>query len=405
MLQKIELETALNILKEKVMDIEIEEVALMDAQNRVLAKDIFSTINHPPFDRSPLDGFALIAEDTKGTSVNKPIELKIIEEVCAGSYPEKELSRGTVTRIMTGAPIPRNADCVIRQEETLIDGQAVKVLKELKKWDNYCFKGEDFQKDQLILERERMLKSPELGVLACLGVSKVTVYKKPKIAILSTGDELVGVEEELSYGKIYNSNLYAIASRIKELGGEPAILGVAGDDIDTMCERIKQEIEGVDLFITTGGVSVGKKDIVKDVMDRCEANILFWRVNIKPGSPILCSELKNKLVISLSGNPSAAMISFELLVRPVINKISHRTDLTLVRDKAVLEDDFSKKSPVRRFLRGKMTNTSEGKRVMLTKNMQTSSKMNCILNSNCLIDVSKDSSTLKRGESVEIIMI
>ncbi|WP_432666289.1 molybdopterin molybdotransferase MoeA [Wukongibacter baidiensis] len=405
MLQKIELETALNILDEKIIDIETEEVSLMDAQNRVLAKDIFSPINHPPFDRSPLDGFALIAEDTKGASGDTQIELEIIEEVYAGSYPQKKLSRGTVTRIMTGAPIPRNADCVIRQEETLVDGQTVKILKELKKWDNYCFKGEDFQKGQLILERERMLKSPEIGVLACLGVSKVSVYKKPKIAILSTGDELVGVEDELSDGKIYNSNLYAIASRIKELGGEPIILGVAGDDIEIMCERIKQEIDGVDLFITTGGVSVGKKDIVKDVMYRCGANILFWRVNIKPGSPVLCSELQGKLVISLSGNPSAAMISFELLARPIINNISHRTDLTLVRDKAVLEEDFSKKSPVRRFLRGKMTNTSKGKSVILTKNMQTSSKMNCILNSNCLIDVPKDSPSLESGQIVEIVMI
>lgn len=405
MLKRIELEEALGILGRSVYDIGTEIVGLIDAHNRVLAEDIFSPINHPPFDRSPLDGFALIAEDTKEASRDKPVELEVLEEVHAGEYPTRELFRGNATRIMTGAPIPLNADCIIRQEETLLDKGKVRVLKEMKKWDNYCFKGEDFQKDKLILEKETVLKSAEIGVLACLGVNEVTVYKKPRIGILSTGDELIDVKDELTLGKIYNSNLYAIASRITELGGEPIILGNASDNLERMSRKIKLGIQGVDLLITTGGVSVGKKDIVKDVMDKLGANLLFWRVKIKPGSPVLSSELDNKLVISLSGNPSAAMISFELLVRPLLRQIFHRNELKLIRQSAVLAQGFPKKSNIRRFLRGKVIDTPEGKIVKPTKGMQTSSIMNCILNSNCLIDIPTGSPPLKKGETVEIIII
>ncbi len=405
MLKKIELEEAVGILCRKVHDIGTEIVGLIDAHKRVLAKDILSPINHPPFDRSPLDGFALIAEDTKEASRDKPVELEVIEEVHAGEYPTRELSRGRATRIMTGAPIPINADCIIRQEETLLEKRKVRVLKELKKWDNYCFKGEDFQKDQLILENGTVLKSAEIGVLACLGINEVAVYKKPRVGILSTGDELVDVKNELTDGKIYNSNLYAIATRITELVGEPIILGNVCDDPETMSKKIRLGVQEADLLITTGGVSVGKKDIVKDVMSKLEANLLFWRVKIKPGSPVLASELDNKLVISLSGNPSAAMISLELLVRPLLNQMSHKKELKLIRENAVLVEDFSKKSNIRRFLRGKVTDTPAGKIVKPTKSMQTSSIMNCILNSNCLIDIPTGSPPLKEGERVEIIII
>lgn len=403
MKQMVSLEMANEILNEKVHSIEEEYVNLMDAHKRILSKDILSAINQPPFDRSPLDGYALKSEDSKGASKEKPVVLEIVEEVCAGSYPTKELKNSMATRIMTGAPIPKGADCVIRQEDTCEKDVKVHIYKELNKFQNYCFEGEDLKKGQTVIKKDSEINFGEVGVMASLGIKEVLVYKKPKVAILSTGDELIDIGEKLIPGKIYNSNIYTLAARLKELNTEPIILGISGDDIEKTAKKIKNIIDEVDLVITTGGVSVGKKDIIKDVMKKINADILFWKVDLKPGTPVLCSYLKNKLIISLSGNPAASSITFELLVRPILDKMVNKKDSKLTRISALFDDFYLKKSGKRRFLRGELSYSQNGPVVKLTSSKQSSGVLSSTLKCNCLIDVPKGSTGLEKGDKVEII--
>jgi molybdopterin molybdotransferase len=344
MLEMIGLEKANEILDSNTTRIGSEKVNLQGALERVLSEDIFATINQPPFSRSPLDGYALKSEDTKGADKDKPIALKIVEEIYAGVSPGKKVDKGTAIRIMTGAPIPEGADCVIRQEDTIRTGDKVGIFKQLSQWQNYCFEGEDIKTGELILEKGRLLKSGEIGVLASLGINEIPVYIRPRIGVLSTGDELVDVGDSLSEGQIYNSNLYSISNRIKELGAEPVILGIVEDNENGLADSIREGIKDVDMLITTGGVSVGEKDLLQDVVKNLGAEMLFWRIDLKPGSPALCSTLNGKLIISLSGNPSGATITFELLVRPLLAKLSNREDIKLRWVKAVFVDDFGKKA-------------------------------------------------------------
>ncbi len=405
MLEFIELEKAKDILKEKTPCLKTEDIHLIDCHERVLAKDIFSEINQPPFNRSPLDGYAFRAEDSELASKDNGIKLKVIHELYAGSYTDMEVTQGTAVRIMTGAPIPKGANCVIRQEDIVSKDGFVEIFNKLSPWQNVCFQGEDVKKDQLVLKKGTILKHNEIGILASIGCKNVSVYTKPKIGILSTGDELLSIEDQLSPGKIYNSTLYCLCARLKELHCEPIDMGIAGDDTSNLAKKIKDALDKSDILITTGGVSVGKKDLIKDVMRDLGADLLFWKVAIKPGSPIFCSSLNNKLVISLSGNPAAAITTFELLVHPLLSQITQRQDLELHTINALLQQDFNKKSVIRRFLRGHLSYNENVPLVDLTQITQGNGILSSNLNSNCLIDIPANSLPLNKGETVKVILI
>ncbi len=405
MLKMIELEQAEAILKEKAPCLSIEKINLVESHERVLAEDICSKIDQPPFNRSPLDGYAFKAEDSNFADKDNPIRLKVLHELYAGSYTDKEVLKGTAIRIMTGAPIPKGANCVIRQEETTAQGEFIEIFNKLSPWENICFQGEDIKKGKLVLKKGTVLKYAEIGVLASIGVKDVSVYRKPRIGVLSTGDELISLGENLAPGKIYNSNLYCLCARLKELYCEPIVIGIAGDNTCTMHEKIKQALDKSDILITTGGVSVGKKDLVKDVMRDLGADLLFWKVAIKPGSPVFCSYLDSKLVISLSGNPAAAITTFELLVRPMLVEIMGRKELKFKKTNAVLQEDFNKKSGTRRFVRAEIFYNENSPIVNLTKTSQGNGILSSTLNSNCLIDIPANSPCLSKGQIVNVILI
>ncbi|AWI06420.1 gephyrin-like molybdotransferase Glp [Clostridium drakei] len=405
MLEFIDLEEAKAILKTNTPSLPKEEVSLIDCHQRVLAEDIFSEINQPPFNRSPLDGYAFRAEDSILANKDNGVRLKVIEEIYAGFCANKEVTEGTAIRLMTGAPIPKGANCVIKQEDTVFKDGFVEIFSKFSPWQNICFQGEDIKKGQPILEKDTVLNSNEIGVLASIGCKNVSVYPKPKVGILSTGDELVSIEEQLSPGKIYNSSLYCLCSRLKELHCNPIDMGIAGDDIDTLTERIKCGLSKSDILITTGGVSVGKKDLIKDVMKNLGADLLFWKVAIKPGSPIFCSCLNNKLIISLSGNPAAAITTFEILVHPILAEITGRRNFALHKVNALLKQDFNKKSKVRRFIRGTLSYSGDTAIVDITKSNQGNGILSSSLNSNCLIDIPPNSSPLSKGQVVQVVLI
>jgi molybdopterin molybdotransferase len=398
----IELEKAVELIVESVKETQAtEEIELIDAGRRIIAEDIYAPMNNPPFDRSPLDGYALIAQDTKGASRENIKKLVVVDCIFAGGYSERELQRGEAIRIMTGAKIPKGANCVIRQENTDYGEDEVEIYEELREYDNYCFSGEDIKKQDLLIEKGQQLTYVHQGILSSMGVSKVKVKVTPKIGLIVTGDEIGIPGQKLMKGKIYDSNLHLIYSRLKELVIRPVIAEIIEDSPEKVGKRINEVINDMDLIITTGGVSVGQKDILHNVIQLIEANRIFWKVNLKPGTPAMYSLYKNKPVLSLSGNPFAALTTFELLGRPLLAKLCGNKNLKPVHVNGIMEDEFNKPSSKRRFIRAYFNN---GK-VKFLENKHSSGMLASMVGCNCLIDVKKGTKKLSKGDKVDIIIL
>lgn len=326
---------------------ETEEVELNKAGGRILAQDMVAEFNNPPFDRSPVDGYACKAEDLAGASSEHPVKLKVMEEIDAGQYSERVVESGQAVRIMTGAAIPKGCDCCIFQEDTDYGEETVEIYREVKQWDNYCFAGEDFKKGTTLLKKGTHIGYVEAAVLAGMGAAKVPVYRRPKVVLLTTGDEVVEPGNPLPAGKIYNSNMTMLSARMMELGIEPFYMEAVKDNPQVMAEKIKEIAEQADMIITTGGVSVGKKDIMHESIRLIDAERIFWRVNMKPGMPTLFSVYENASggkvpVISLSGNPFGVAVTIELLIRPALEKMMQNPAIGLKEVTGVMADDFVK---------------------------------------------------------------
>ena len=402
MMQDISLEQALEeLLKQAKCQERSEMVSLEAANGCILAEDIYAGFSQPPFNRSPLDGYAFKANSSKGATKENPITLKVVGEVCAGDYFYGEVREGEAVRIMTGAPIPNSCDAVLRQEDTDYGEEIVAIYKELKPYSNYCFAGEDIKEGQLVLKKGEKLSAIKLGVLASLGLARVKVKQKPKVALLCTGDELILPGEPLKPGKIYNSNGIMIWQRGAELGIDIQYFRPCKDTPEEVAKVISENIEQVDLWITTGGVSVGKKDIMHDVIKLLEAKKIFWRVKIQPGTPVLAFTYKERLIISLSGNPFAALTNFELLVRPVVAKMQEDESIMPQRREAQLCDDFEKKSPKRRFIRAKY---KEGK-VYIGHQNHSSGSLYTMSLCNCFIEIPAGTPSLEAGSKVQIVLL
>ncbi|WP_291732150.1 molybdopterin molybdotransferase MoeA [Clostridium sp.] len=395
----ISLEEAIDILDANVKAIGTEEVELIKATGRIISEDIYSKIDNPPFNKSAMDGYAIIAEDSNGCN-----EIKVIDKVFAGEVSKAEVINKTAVRIMTGAPIPKGANAVIKQEDTIKgDNEFITLKKVIKENENICFKGEDIKKGTLLVEKNKKLNFADIGIIASTGISKINVFKQPKIALISTGDEVIDVGNILTEGKIYNSNKYSIISRIFELGYSICEIQHAGDAEGEIGSYIEKLSKKFDLIITTGGVSVGEKDLLNEAMDKINGKRLFWKVKIKPGSAVLCSIVNNSIIISLSGNPTAALTAFELFVKTSLEKLSGKEKIEIKREKAILCDSFNKKSPQRRFIRGRVEIREEKQNVYITQVKNGNGILSSNLNSNCMIEVEAGNKGLQSGCIVNII--
>lgn len=395
----ISLEEAISILNENIKGLEAEEVTLIEAVKRVLAEDIYSKIDNPPFDKSAMDGYAVIANDS-----NSNEKINVIDKVFAGDICTSEVVEKTAIRIMTGAPIPKGANAVVKQEDVILDNDGyITLTKTLKENENICFKGEDIQKGTLLVKKNKRLDFADIGIIASTGIDRVKVYKMPRIALISTGDEVIDIENKLIEGKIFNSNKYTIISRVMELGHDVKYINHIKDSQGDIGAEIKKISTDMDLIITTGGVSVGEKDLLNEAINNIDGKRLFWKVKMKPGSAVLCSIVNNAVVISLSGNPTAALTGFELFVKTTLEKLLGRETLEIKREKAVLCDEVRKKSPQRRFIRGKAVIEEGVQNVYLTQVKSGNGILSSNLNSNCMIEVEAGNEGLKKGELVDII--
>ncbi len=396
------LEQARELLLERVHRVEEkEEILLYNAVGRVLAEDVVAEHDQPPFPRSPLDGYAVRSEDIRGASRGCPAKLTVIDEVDAGYVSGKCVEKGNAVRIMTGAPIPEGADCIVGQEDSDYGEDTVEIYEEVRAYENYCFAGEDYKTGARLLEKETLLGAVEVGVLASLGRETVTVYRRVKAAVLTTGDETVLPGERLSGGKIYDSNLYMAAARLSVWGVRITSRGHERDDAGAIAERIKAIAKEADIVITTGGVSVGKKDEMHEVLRLLGCKRIFWKIAVKPGMPILCAEYQGKLLICLSGNPYGAAVNLELLVRPVVAKLSGREDLKLQRIQAVSESIFSRKSMVTRYVRA---HYRSGK-VRIPEGSNASGILGSMCGCNCLIEIPAGMPELLKGDAVWVVLL
>lgn len=396
------LSDALQVLLERAEKIEeCETVSLWEASGRVLAENITATRNQPPFDRSPLDGYAVRSSDIKGASKEHPVTLTVIDEVDAGHVTQKVVENGTTVRIMTGAPIPKGADCVVGQEDTDYGEDRVEIYEEIQRHQNYCFEGEDYQAGTVLLKKETVIGAVEAGVIASLGRGSVKVYRLPKVSVITTGDEIILPGEELLPGKIYDSNLYTLVTRLKSWGMTIEEKGRAEDDAQVVAEKMKEAFQHSDLIITTGGVSVGKKDIMHDVLKILNCKKLFWKIAIKPGMPTLCAEYEGKLLICLSGNPYGATVNLELLIRPLLAKMTGRKDLEIRREKANCMSAFPKKSFVTRYVRAYY---GDGK-VQIASGSNASGILSSMCGCNCLIEIVAGTNSVEIGDEVEVVLL
>ena len=402
-MEGITLEEAVELLlSEAAVPTETETLPLASALGRTMAEDVRATFDNPPFDRSPLDGYALIAADTAGATKEAPARLRLVGEECAGDFFAGTIHPGEALRIMTGGAMPKGTDTVLRQEDAAVADNLLLVPYELKHHENYCFAGEDIKKGTLLVRQGEILDAPRIGVLASQGHAAAKVFRRPRLVLAGTGDELLQPGEPLAPGKIYNSNLYLLAARLQELGAETKILGIIPDNPREAADKLRSCQEWADLLLTTGGVSVGKKDIMHEVIRLLPARRLFWGVQMKPGYPLLAYEGETALGVALSGNPFAACTTFELIARPLIDKLAGRLPRPFPRVKGILQDAFPKESRGRRFIRAHF-HLATG--TVTLPSQHSSGSLFSALGCNALVALPGGTGKLCPGDEVEVLLL
>jgi len=301
----------------------VEEVSLLEVYNRVLAENITAKLDIPPFNRSTVDGYAVKAEDTFGADENKPVRLSVCGTVNVGEAPKTAVKQGTAAEIVTGAPMPEGADAVVMIEHTERKDDDLYVYSAVAKDENVMRAGADIKKGETVLEAGKLLGSREIGVLAALGIAKIKVYAVPRVAVLSTGPEVTEPGENLPPGKIYDTNAYSLSAAVLESGGKPVYLGVFPDDKVELQRVLRNALASADMVVTSGGVSVGPKDVIPQTLDSLgKPGVIVCGIATKPGKPTTVALIDGKLVFSLPGHPTSALLIFHLLARPIVQSMA-----------------------------------------------------------------------------------
>ncbi|WP_454062008.1 molybdopterin molybdotransferase MoeA [Candidatus Nitrospira salsa] len=400
------LEKAQQIVLDSAASLGCEKVGLLEAMGRVLGEDIIAPRDNPPWNNSAMDGFAVRWEDIKQDfAITKIPELKIIEDVPAGNMPQKTVGRGEAIRIMTGAPMPAGADTVVRVEFTEpLGDDHVRIMKpEDGQGVHIRPQGEDVKQGDCIIAKGTLLRPGEIGMLAILAKSFVSVSQRPRVAILSTGDELADLDERFDESKIVNSNSYGIAAGVQEAGGIPLLLGIANDHPDSLKEKIYQGLT-CDILVLSGGVSMGDYDFTKPVFEELGAEMNFWKLAIRPGQPVAFGKIQRSLAFGLPGNPVSSMVTFDQLVRLAILKMGGHRSFQRPVVKAVFQETFSKHTDRRHFLRGILQH-EDGVLTVRTTGGQGSGILTSMVKANGLIDVPEDVEHLNPGDMVSVQLL
>jgi len=411
----ISVEEALGKVLGFVDVLEEEERSLLDCLGQVLAEDIYAPFDVPPHDNSAMDGYAVQAESIRGASYERPRILRVVGEVAAGHVTGLKVELGTCVRIMTGASLPEGADTVVPFEatdevdrkRTSASEAEIGIRCSLPEGSNIRRSGEDIAKGELVMKCGRLLHPAEIGMLASLGKGTVLVIRRPVVAILATGDEVLDVNQPLLPGKIYSSNTYSLAAQVLSYGGIPRVLGIAPDDVGQLSRALRRGLS-CDMLVTSGGVSLGDYDVVKQVL-AAEGDISFWTVCMKPGKPLAFGTFKrngkkNVPHLGLPGNPVSSMITFEVFGRPAILKMMGKRNLTRPSVTAVMESPI-KNDDNRRIFARVIVSRREGKYFARLTGHQGSGVLTSVAKANGLAVIPETTKELKPGTTVDVMLL
>lgn len=399
----IEYEAARSLVLSSVKTLPTETVPLADALGRTLAREVRARENIPPFTKATMDGYAVRAEDTRAAERDNAVELEVMEDLPAGRVSRKSVGPGQAVRIMTGAPLPKGADAVVMVEDTAKTAGHVKVRREVKPGANIGQPGEDLKKGELVLERGAMIGPAETGLLAAAGLARVPVVRRPKLAVIATGDEIVEPGDRKGPGQIRNSNGPALLAMALRAGADAKYLGIARDRSSSLRAKLARA-KGADILVLSGGVSVGDYDLVRDELRTARVRPVFWQVRIKPGKPVFFGRRGSQLVFGLPGNPTSAMVTFLLFVQPAIERMLGRKKPGPRGGRAVLAEDIVLKPGRTQFLRAVLD--AEGAVLKVAPYAdQKSGVLRSMVRSQVLIVVPADVSRLENGGEVKILFM
>jgi molybdopterin molybdotransferase len=377
-----------------------EQVAFTDALGRVLREDIIATSDVPQGDNTAMDGYAVRADDI----ANPPARLRVIEDLPAGSVATKKVERGTAIRIMTGALIPDGADTVAHVEITDAGSDFVTIKETLKRGTNLRKRGEDMRAGDVVLPAGTIIGAAEVGVLASVQKSIVRVGRRPTVAIISTGDEIVDVDEPRPFGKVVNSNSYSLAALAREAGALPRMIGIVPDTREATIAAIESALES-DCIISSGGVSVGAYDFVKDALDALGAETKFWQIAMKPGKPVVLSRLRDRVYFGLPGNPVSCMVSFHLFIAPALRKaIGQKSGILPPIVKTRLMGPLKSRGDRRNYLRVRVV-AREGELVAYPMTSQGSGVSTSMVQANGFAVVETGITSVKAGDAISTVLV
>lgn len=398
---RIEIEEARDLLLSHISEINQSTTTLTYcASGCICAEDIYSPINVPSFPRSAMDGYAVRSEDIAAASKDSPVTLDVVGEILAGDCREIQCVPNTAVRVMTGAYIPDGYDCVVKQEDTDYGEDKVQIYTSVKPYMNYCPVGEELSEGQLLVKKGTKIGRIETYLLFSAGITIIKRLEKPHVSILSTGSELVFPQNRLQKGQIYNGLAFMLYTSVRDMGFHCAEPDNCPDDENEIAGNIREALEKSDIIITTGGVSVGKKDLLPKVLSDMGAEILFHGTNIQPGTPTMGAVLDGKVILCLSGNPFAALANFDYYFPYIAAKLTGCDAFLTKETTAVLADEYNKMNRLRRFVRAYYT---DGK-VYLPTDRHFSSVVGDLTLCNCYIDIPAETA-LSVGDTVKIRMM
>jgi molybdopterin molybdotransferase len=409
----VDVDQAREIILAAFEPLDAVDVPLPEALGLVIARDVIAAEPIPPFINSAMDGFAVRAGDTRDASLDSPVRLQVIDNLAAGAVTNRVVAQGTAIRIMTGAAIPSGADAVVRFEETdepayaAVKGEKrpnhVCLHRPAKQMDNVRPAGEDIAIGTTVIAKSTRLRPAEIGILASLNQELVSVHRRPRVGILSTGNEVVDLGPALQPGQIRNSNSYTLAAMVTKYGGEPVPLGVAKDTVTDLSRRLSADLD-LDMIVTSGGVSLGDYDMVKDVL-RARGEIAIWQVRMKPGKPLAFGHLGETPLLGLPGNPVAAAVSFEQFGRPAILKMLGRRDLNHPSVEATLTERIDNRGHRRHYVRALVEGDFANGYTVRTAGEQGAGVLSSLARANCLLIIPEDLEVAEHGMRFQVQMI
>ncbi|MBI5561098.1 MAG: molybdopterin molybdotransferase MoeA [Deltaproteobacteria bacterium] len=391
---------AQDIILKNVSALGTEKVRITGALGRILAEKVFANRDHPPFDSSAMDGYAVRFEDVKGATRGNPAALEIIDDIKAGGEPKRSVEKGVASRIMTGAPVPKGADTVVRVEDTDSSKDKVKVLVPPRKGSNIRPMGENLKAGDLLLDEGDELGPAHIGTLAMVKKKEVMVYRRPRVAVLSTGDELEGIDEPLDPKKIPDANSYTVMAELESLGAEPVLLGIARDTREALEEKLREGLK-YDALVISGGVAVGQYDFVRPVLKDLKIDIRFWRVALRPGHPFAFGTGEKNVIFALPGNPVSTMVCCEEFIVPAVRKMMGAKRLFRRTIKAGLKEKVKDKKGRTHFMRALLEGSPSGYSARLPGE-QGSGILMSMVKADGLLIVPQESEELKENAVVTV---